>query len=223
MHARWFHHLMHLPIRDPLARRQAPLLLLVLVCMFALSLLRSLFFFAADQAAIGAMPTLVVDTISLSAPALAIVLLRRGHFTAATLLATLSMLVAIIIATVASGLRHSGMLPLVFALPLVFTGLLLDWRWLSLVAGLSCAAVIGIAVLERQGSPAVGFAPAPEFPASMAATFAVITVLLVVLLNRFRQDYRCELAEHLRVAATLRQSEARFATAFRASPAALAM
>ncbi|NTU84205.1 MAG: hypothetical protein HGA45_33360, partial [Chloroflexales bacterium] len=117
MHARWFHRLMHLPIRDPMARRQAPLLLLVLVCLFALSLLRLLFFFAVDQATIGTMPTLAVDTISLLAPAVAIALLCRGHFAAATLLAAVAMLLTILIATLANGLRHSGMLPLVFALP----------------------------------------------------------------------------------------------------------
>ncbi|NTV65261.1 MAG: PAS domain S-box protein, partial [Oscillochloris sp.] len=115
------------------------------------------------------------------------------------------------------------MLPLVFALPIVFTGLLLDWRGLALVTGMSCAVVIGVAVLESQGSPWVGMAPSPEIPASMASIFVFVTGLLVILLSRFRQDYQRELAEHLRVAATLRQSEVRFSTAFRASPAALVM
>ncbi|NTU78112.1 MAG: GAF domain-containing protein, partial [Chloroflexales bacterium] len=223
MRQHWFHFLTNLPVRDPLARRQTPLLLIVLGCLFALSLLRLLFFFAVDQATIGAIPTIAVDTISLVAPAVAVLLLLRGHFAAAALLAALAMLLTLVIATIANGLRDSGMLPLVFALPIVFTGLLLDWRGLALVVGMSCAVVIGIAVLESQGSPWVGFAPSPELPASMASIFVFVTGLLVVLLNRFRQDYRRELAEHLRVAATLRQSEARFATAFRASPAALAM
>ncbi|NTU81458.1 MAG: PAS domain S-box protein [Chloroflexales bacterium] len=223
MHARWFHRLTHLPIRDPMARRQAPLLLLVLVCLFALSLLRLLFFFAVDQATIGTMPTLAVDTISLLAPAVAIALLCRGHFAAATLLAAVAMLLTILIATLANGLRHSGMLPLVFALPLVFTGLLLDWRGLVVVAGVSCGMVIGIAILESQHSPWVGFAPSPEFPVSMASIFVFVTILLVILLSRFRVDYRRELADRMRVEASLRQSEARFAAAFRTNPAALAI
>lgn len=201
MRSRWMPASAHPQGRDPLAQRQTPLLFTVLTCMVVGSLLRLLFFFAADQAAIGLMPTLVVDTISLSAPAFAILLLRRGYFTAATLLAALAMLVTISIATVATGLRHSGMLPMVFALPLIFTGLLLDWRGLSLVARSSCTVVAGIAVLERQGSPPVGFAPAPELPASMAATFVLIAGLLVVLLSRFRLDYQREIAELLRVEA----------------------
>lgn len=210
-----------LPITDPLERRQAPLLLMLLPLMFVTALLRSAFFFQLDQTSIGASLSDVVNMIALVSPALGLLLLFRGRFSAATLLAALSMLMAVMLAISASGLRHSGMLPLVFALPIVLTGLVLGWRSLLFICTLSCASVIGIAVLEAQSSPLVGYTPSPEIPASMASVFVVVVVLLLSILAWFRRDFRHELDSRLQTEQTLRQSEARFATAFRASPAAM--
>src|SRR5690349_19722308 len=106
-----------LPITDPLERRQAPVLLMLLSLMFVTSLLRSIFFFQLDQASSGTSLTGVIDTISLVSPAIALLLLFRGRFSAAALLTALSILLGVVLAIAGSGLRRSGMLPLVFALP----------------------------------------------------------------------------------------------------------
>jgi len=133
------------------------------------------------------------------------------------------MLLTLMMVTLATGLRHSGMLPVAFALPIVLTGLLIDWRGLTLVGGVSCAMVIGLAVLEAQGSPRVGVVPWPEQPASMALIIVFVMLLLCVFLSRFRTDYRRELVEYGRTEATLHQSEVLVSTAFHANPAAMSI
>jgi PAS domain S-box-containing protein len=211
------------PIRDPIAQRQVPQLQFVLFFLLAASCLRLVFFFNTDRASIGMLPTIIIDAITLICPIVALLILRRGHFYAATLLTALELLLTIVFATIATGLRHSGMLPLVFALPIVFTGLLVDWRGLALICVASCAVVLGIAALEDLHSPLVAFAPSPEQPFGMASIFVFITALLFVLLSRFGRDYRHDLVAHRRTEVTLRQSEAQFATVFRASPAAMSI
>ena len=59
-----------LPITDPLERRQAPVLLMLLVFMFVTSLLRSIFFFNLDQASIGTSLTSLRDSENLNHPLL---------------------------------------------------------------------------------------------------------------------------------------------------------
>lgn len=223
MRARLKHILADLPIQDPIARRQAPLLLTMLLFLLAASFVRLIFFLPTDIASIGAIQAITIDTITLLCPLIAVALLLRGAFRTAVVLTALEILITLVIAIVATGLRHSGMLPLVFALPIVFTGVLVDWRGLLIICGLSIAVITSIATLEGQGSPLVGFAPSPEQPGSMASIFIFVTALLFLMLRQFRSDYRRELEEHRRTAVTLRESELRSDTIFRASPAAMSI
>ena len=158
-----------LPIADPVARRQAALLQIMLAALALLALVRLPLFLAANIRNFGPITAILSDSTAVLVPMLAVVLLRRGAFTPAVLTTAAGMLLSTAAALLATGLRHSGMLPVVLVLPLVFTGLLIDWRGLLGVGMLSVAVVAGIAVLERQGSPLTAFAPAAELPLNMAS------------------------------------------------------
>ncbi|NTU85332.1 MAG: hypothetical protein HGA45_39270, partial [Chloroflexales bacterium] len=83
------------PIRDPLARRQAPLLQILLVLLLLFALLRLPLTLRADLQILGRLPAALHHSLVLLTPLGALGLLRRGAFATAVLLSAACTLLAL--------------------------------------------------------------------------------------------------------------------------------
>jgi anti-anti-sigma regulatory factor len=116
----------------------------------------------------------------------ALALLRRGRFTAAVYLASLSIILTIGMALVATENVLSPTALVAFTIPVALAGLLLGRRGILLAAGLSIAFVVITATVNDRASEGSLF--------SIVATFALELGLLSLLLDRFGNSLRRALA-----------------------------
>jgi anti-anti-sigma regulatory factor len=212
-----------LPIADPLQRRQASFFQVVLIGWIALVTfgLPLNFLRGAGQPENsmppGPMPPLILVLLGMLllaslmlwlAPVVALVLLRRGRFSGAVLMAVWGLLFGHSIATVALGVADASVY-VVYQIPIALAGLLGSRRMLLTVAGYSIVFVLLVAVLQSQSPPLAGFFS----PAGMAAAmgnplpppdlgqplvfFGGTTLLVALLLDRFGGAFRSSLLQAL--------------------------
>jgi rsbT co-antagonist protein RsbR len=192
----------NVPISDPLERRQAGLLqimlLIVLVACLIGLMLAILTSGQGDPSIISlvAYPTLIVCTST------GIALLRRGRFTPTVILATVGLTLVIGIALIATGFRSSGTL-LAFTVPITLAGLVIGRRGLLIAVGLSILIVVVTGLLTTFAPEWVGFVPgSPPSPSSAIPSFILIIGVLSLFLDRFGNSLREAL-----VAAQIREQE----------------
>jgi rsbT co-antagonist protein RsbR len=181
----------NLPISDPLGRRQAlvlqvMLLVLIVACLIGLPL-------SLLTAPPGASPLLplICYPLLLIITGAALWMLRRGGFNLAVALATIGLVAAIGTALVAAGIGNSEIILLAFAAPIAMAGLLLGRRGLVFAAGLSTAFVVLTGLLEAYAPGVAGFLPNPHAtPLSVAATFILVVAVLCLFLDRFGSSLR---------------------------------
>lgn len=114
---------------------------------------------------------------------------RRGQVLAATLLTIGLVLIAAAIPVLFVGIDGNGISLLLFFIPLVMAGLLLDRLALSLIAGFSMAAVLLAAILS--GAPLTpGDAAATDETWSLAIQFLLVFATVSFLLDRFGNRYQ---------------------------------
>src|SRR6266540_4204347 len=202
---RWLNDIL---IKDPIARQQAPLLQMMLISVILVAALRLLSFPInnSDDASSWLDPGM--STMVLIDAVIALGVLRAGRFRFAVLLATTGFLFVLGIALINTGLHSSGLVPLIFVLPITLAGLLAGRRGLLFTGALSVAIVAITAFLELRSPPLAGFAPLPNPPADMAISFALITGLLVTFLGLFGQSLRKALAVALDHEQKLEQARA---------------
>jgi len=186
-----------IPVQDPVARRQAPLLQMMLLSVVVVAALRPLLFLVDNSDGINIWVDLGLSTTVLTSSTIAVSVLRAGRFRLAVLLATTGFLIVLGIVLLRTGLHGSGLVPFVFALPITLVGLLAGRRGLLFTGALSIAIVAITAFLELRSPALAGFAPLPNPPADMALTFALIAGLLVTFLGLFGQSLREALARTL--------------------------
>jgi rsbT co-antagonist protein RsbR len=213
-----------LPTLDPVQGRQARYFqafllgwFLLATFGFPLSLLTSFQTVPDAQAPVGPVPPIfmVVGLLLLFAvlmlclsPIIALVLLRRGRFNGAVILAVWGLLFGHSIATYALGVADPSVL-VMFQLPIVLAGLLGGRRLLAAVASYSILYVFLIAFLQLQTPPMAGPFSAQAMAVSMGLTplplnlgqplgfFLAVTLLNSLLLDRFSGALRGALGEAL--------------------------
>jgi rsbT co-antagonist protein RsbR len=188
----WFE---NLPISDPLERRQARLLQIMLLVLIAACLIGlPLGLLTAAPGASPLLPLICYPLLLVTIGA-ALWMLRRGGFAPAVGLATIGLVLAIGIALVGAGFGSSEIILLTFAAPIVMAGLLLGRRGLALAAGLSVALVLITSLLEIYAPGVAGFLQNPQTPPlSIAATFILVVAVLCLFLDRFGSSLREALA-----------------------------
>jgi rsbT co-antagonist protein RsbR len=235
MHTRLRRWLDALPLIDPVERRQARVLQLVLIGWIILAASdNALFFllpFPIDLQLLAPMARMVLPLLNFAAallligPVSALVALRRGHFNAAVAVASLGLLLATSLATFVFG-STNGIALIVFQIPLALAGLLAGRRLLLTIAGLSLAVVIVVGILQSLSPPLAGFfSMMPSADGSGEASsvvdqqvgiyvgfFVAITGVLTLLLDRFGSALRHALADSLQREAELRSIRASLET-----------
>jgi rsbT co-antagonist protein RsbR len=186
-----------LPLTDPIERRQAPLIQLMLLALLAAALLALPFIFIGVAANSGQRLSIFSSVVLILSFVGALVILRRGHFRLAVALTALAFLPGQAISLLSAGTHQSGLLFLLFMIPLTLVGLL-GGRWALLTTiGAIVVMVATTVILEAQGSPLVGFAPTETTPAGTIAIFTLIIGVLGFFLARYSGVSRAALQEAL--------------------------
>jgi rsbT co-antagonist protein RsbR len=129
-------------------------------------------------------------------PVIALVLLRRGRFNGAVMMAVWGLLFGHSIATLALGVADPSV-HVLYQIPIALAGLLGGRRMLLAVSGYSIFFVILVGFLQMQSPPLAGFfsaaamaavagssAPAPDLTQPLIF-FVVVTLLITLLFDRF--------------------------------------
>ncbi|WP_161569199.1 STAS domain-containing protein [Candidatus Oscillochloris fontis] len=186
-------------MKDPLEQRQSFLVQTFLLALIGVSLLAlPLPFLTAVQPGIALGLTALV-LIELPLYILALVVLRRGHFTSAIILTSVSVVVLCTGILFSTGTRSSGATMFTFALPIIFAGLLAGGRGAFWSIGLSALGIGMVLALEVTGSTLVGFAtPHDANIGGVMGGFLSVATVLGFFVARFGRTLRDTLYESLR-------------------------
>jgi hypothetical protein len=175
----------------------------------------------------------LASTLLWLSPAIALVVLRRGHFRPSVAIATIGSLISQAIAMVLLGVVPSALI--LFFVPITFAGLLAGRRLLLTVAGLSVLTVVVVAILESLTPPLAGFftralnsatgvadtSNAAAGQGILLGFFFVVVALLTLLFDRFGSTLRDALVTSLEREEELRAIRASLETIVAERTAAL--
>ena len=159
------------------------------------------------------VPSLVLLAI-LIVLAVGQIMIRRGYVRGASMFLVGALWVAMTYqAWAADGIRDAAII--VYIVVIIFSSLVLGWRFASVMGGLSIVAIWYFAIMEKQGARIFRL----DDPLSYARDFSVIIILIGVLIyllisswSRTLQSARFELQERLRAEEKL-QKQADYLTA----------
>jgi anti-anti-sigma factor len=198
MHTSLRNWLAAIPLEDAVQQRQAQtlqamLLVILSACVFGLPL--GLLSATPGSNILG---TLAAYLVIAPCILLALVLLRRGRFTASALLGAAGVEAGLAVALLASGLTPSDMTLLAFSVPIAQAGLMLGRRGLWFTGVSSLAIVTGVGLLDLAMPELVGWAPLGTPPLlNIVLTFALVSGTLMLLIDRFGSSFRDALAQAL--------------------------
>jgi rsbT co-antagonist protein RsbR len=165
------------PFDDPIERRQAPMLQVMLIGLSIFTGLALLLALSSTNNNVGAQTLTIIGVLlGLVVYPSSLALLRRGRFRLAVALAIVSLLVSITIILIPKGLNSSWLALFALIYPISFAGLLAGRRMLWLTIGLSIVVVCGIGFLGSVAPSAVGY----DAPGAIFSTQTVIAIVLVI-------------------------------------------
>jgi rsbT co-antagonist protein RsbR len=169
-------------LSDPIEQKQAGLVQIMLIGLGLSALLSMPLSFLSESGSQWMILTALSKVISFSCMLSALLVLRRGSFKLAVLIASFGLLVSISIVLLQSGLGASVVLALL--IPITVAGLLAG-RWaLLIISGLSCVIVVGVGLYGALGPQQLTTTPAQPL---LPTTLEIIVDLLVLIfvLDRF--------------------------------------
>jgi anti-anti-sigma regulatory factor len=183
-----------LPLSNPLQRRQAGLLQIILLIIVGGCVIGMLISLLTTAMSITLVVSITVYILLIICMIGALIVLRSGRFTPAVALAIGGVIIPIGISLVTSGFTNAAGTLMSFTLPVTMAGLLLGRRGLLLVTAAEVAIVV-IAALVQAGAPSlIGFIPVPP---PTAATLTPIFILLIVVLSLFLDRFGTSLRNAL--------------------------
>jgi PAS domain S-box-containing protein len=196
---RW---LQDVPIPDPIERRQALLVQVILLGLGGILLFAGLitlvaFPFTSGPSAAANLRNSINNGIAVLYVLVPLVLLRRGYFRPAVALLMIELFLFAFTTTYTMGPERGWIGALEFGLPISLAALALGRRWLLAIY---LASVIGLAVTAFAWYPISGL---PQNAPSATISFALIAGLLALFLDRFGTTFRESLG-------ALRESEERY-------------
>ncbi|HEX9441311.1 MAG TPA: PAS domain S-box protein [Roseiflexaceae bacterium] len=238
MQNRLRHWLNDTPLRDPIERRQAPLLQIMLIGIIILVGLALLNNLIAPNTVESRLLGIASNALYILCAASSLVVLRRGRFRLAVLIPAAGITLIFGVAFIAVGLRDGAPFLIVFAVPITLVGLLAGRSALFVAIGISLAAVILALILQRVAPALTGFVPVGDSSAWIVVGFILATCVLGLFLDRFGHtlsaalndalarerelelsraalsartaELEREIAERLRIEGALRDSEERY-------------
>jgi rsbT co-antagonist protein RsbR len=191
------HWLNDTPLRDPVERRQAPLLQIMLIGMIIAASLALLNNQIAPNTLERRLLGTTVNMLLILCTASGLVVLRRGRFRLAVLIPATGITLIVGVFLIALGLRNGAPFLIVFALPITLAGLLAGRRTLFAVLGISLASVIIMLILQRIAPALTGFVPVGDSTALIVVAFILVTCVLGLLLDRFGSSLNSALQDAL--------------------------
>jgi signal transduction histidine kinase len=184
------------PLADPIERRLAPLLIAVL-SLSPLALVQAALVLATSPLGDGAtMVRVGLNLLIGVGGAAGLVLVKRGHFRLAVVVAAYSFIAAFSIGHICLGLYEHRSQLAQYMIPIAFLGLLLERRWLLGGVALCLGATLVAAWLDPGLVP-----PAPRSSSGrlvlVVSSFFMLAVFLAVLFDRFSITMRGALAAAL--------------------------
>jgi PAS domain S-box-containing protein len=213
--------LKNIPIHDPVERRMATLLQVILIGLIAVVILATLALVTLpDQSVQEKINVLRSNLFGFLVVGLPLALLRRGYFRASMLIITSILFITPTLAiTVVFDLLHSGGILFQFTLAIILTGLLVNRRALIITFGLSVAAVGFAAFRGQNAAPQLAMANLET-----ALNFILFNGLIALFLDQFGVTLRAalnasftregelqnEVSSRKQTEETLRESEERY-------------
>ena len=179
---RW---LRDIPTLEPFAQRRAIIVQVMALATIIIGLSSAVVPFTVDMPLMGRIiNTSLVGLLGLGG-VLALYFTRKGRLLLAVMTMTLSMTVTITGTLFSGGSEFSGVSLFAAAFPITLAGLLGGRRELIVTIIAATSGVVAMIVLERMGSPLIGFAK-PSSDAGMATliSFVLISIILGLLLDR---------------------------------------
>jgi PAS domain-containing protein len=185
------------PIHDPIERRQAPLLQVMSISIIVAVSLALLNSWIVPNTIERRMLGTAVNTLFILFNVVSLVLLRRGRFRLAVLLATAGPTLVFGMFLVALGLRNGAPFLVAFVVPVILAGLLADRYVLLLIIAISQTSVIITLLLQSVAPTLTGFVPASDSTILSVIVFLLVTSLIGVLLDRFGHTLSAALHDSL--------------------------
>ncbi len=185
------------PLRDPIERRQAPLIQIMLLgLIFATSLALPLAFSGHSNIVVRWLeftsPTLILLTTLGS-----LFIFRRGHVRPAALLVISGLLLGFAIAFIELGLQNGPDVLTGMLLPIVVAGFLMGRRGLIFTVSVSITIVAFTAVLEEHWPNLIKLGNKEYSSSAAAFGFAAIACLAAIIVDQFVSTLRVALADAL--------------------------
>jgi len=191
----WFN---TLPIKDPIERRQAPLVQTMLIGLVGAAALGLPFTLNTSSDPTGKLVSLASNILFLFFGIAALIVFRRGHFRRAVLLATTGLLLSFALYAIELGLRSDTAVLKAFLLPITLAGFLAGRRGLIFSILSSFAIIGGTLALEQLAPDLVGFAATGEISkSSTIGSFLLLTGLLALFIDRVTSTLRGALNQAL--------------------------
>jgi protein-histidine pros-kinase len=190
------------PIPDPIERRQALLVQVILLGLGGILLFSGLltlvaYPFTSGPTAAANLRNSINNGLTTLYVLVPLVLLRRGYFRPAVVILMIELFLLAFTTTYTVGPERGWVGALEFGLPISLAALALGRRWLLAVY---LASVIGVTLTAFAWYPASGL---PQNAPSVTIAFALIAGLLALFLDRFGTTFRESLG-------ALRESEGRY-------------
>jgi rsbT co-antagonist protein RsbR len=183
-----------LPLADPLRREQAATLQSLIFVLIAASLIGAPLSLSATSQVdrlIGIGSSLAHALLLIAA----VVVLRRGQFSAAVALVIVSTTLFAALNMIPTGLEGSRAVFSALAIPIVLAGLLGGRRLLAFASVLTVILVIGVAVFSSLTPTLVGYSHQTYDPRLTSLVYVVVALVLTVLIDRFGRALHTALAQ----------------------------
>jgi PAS domain S-box-containing protein len=189
----WLH---TVPLSDPVERKQAPVVQVVLLLLIIGGCLGIPINLNAVGGPEGQLLALTSNLVIMISTASALMFLRRGQFRTAIMLCTTGLQIGLIFNCIAVGVKTGSALLCAFLLPIVISGFLAGRRGLLVSVPTSITIVITTALLELQHPGLIGFTAREGIPIGLTlVTFCLITCLLGLFIDQFGSSLRTALSE----------------------------
>jgi signal transduction histidine kinase len=196
------------PIGDPIERRQAPMLQVMLIGIVIAALLALVNILFAPVTSGRRLLGIAVNTFYILCGVSGLVAMRRGHFRLSALLPTIGSALILGVFLIAVGLRHGAPFMIVFTIPIILAGLLTGRPMIFLVIGIGIATMLAMLTLERAAPALTGFVAVGDSTSAIAVVFILVTSLVGLFLDRFGHILSATLTETLARERELEQSQA---------------
>jgi anti-anti-sigma factor len=180
-----------LSLRDPLQRRQAGMLQIMLLIVLGACLVGILISLLSSSASITLTVSIGIYIVLIACVLGALAVLRGGQFAPAVALAIGGILIPIGISLFTGGFTNGAGVFLAFTVPITMAGLLLGRRGLLLTSASTVAIVVVAGLVQASAPSLVGFIPNPPPTAAMLIpVFILIIGVLALFLDRFGTSLR---------------------------------